>query len=982
MRVKNLGKKICIFTIILALIVTLLYMIIVNIKVRNKNIEEVNTSEKIEKLNVVLADDLYYNNYWPKNIIKDVVCDNVPVPKGFEYSKGDKDSGIIVKKDNKDEYLMWIPYDENVEVSNEDKYYTKCEYKEMDIDTLESIKSYGGFYINVTDESQFNKLEIINDEQYEKITEKAKKINEDTENISSHLVYKEEIAQIQAYGNKIGKNLNGIVSSTIDSYIQVSSETVTLKLTEDMTVTIPDGFEVFTYRDEDKDINKGTIPINNSGNLNRIIKIKDIDNPNLVYVWVPVDVEISELKQKISNFYSEIKLDNETGIYMYNWEAEDPVDSNEYKELVKSIEKYKGFYIAEAELGYTQDKVITNRARGMKKYEKGGLGVTSGEYYRGNDKECNTQDKMKEIANIYKDQKNSVKSHLTYGFEWDAVMYWFVKEGNISAEQLGLDSSKIIGAKYKNNLNKEIKDKDVIGIKGIYGLAGNLIDVTQEVKKYDQTSQADRVELSEQYIIGRGGSYNDSGNSQTGGTPIGSRMTLTKEQINSQYVGFRNCLYIVDSEEKDNQKEIPEKKDEDSNMEYNFENTLAGTAQGTISIKNLEKDGICKLYWGSDSDVLQNYLEFVEINIQGGSGKVDIEKSVLIPSGATKIYGYIDNKVMFTYSIPENKKFNTNNTAIGNYQYSFGALSDVHYNGGGEEGNQRFAKILQWYTSQNVSSVMVSGDISAGDANVDSGNKELSNVKAAINCVKNNLGSNIKFYSSKGNHDGRINNYNWNKDLFQIPDNQISKSGECYVVESQNKKDLNIMVHVKSSSVNTKYSKEVISDDAIQELEELLKTHYNNYEKIYVFEHIFISNTSGEVYNTANQPIATSWTMNSKQEQRLKNILKTYKDKVVMFSGHSHWRYDQQKFNADLNIYDGGGEYAPMVHLSSLLSPRVLLTNNVNGEKGTDYGSSEAMIVEVYDNAIVLKALNVIPYVNGTLTSPAYESYASHIIYF
>ena len=80
-------------------------------------------------------------------------------------------------------------------------------------------------------------------------------------------------------------------------------------------------------------------------------------------------------------------------------------------------------------------------------------------------------------------------------------------------------------------------------------------------------------------------------------------------------------------------------------------------------------------------------------------------------------------------------------------------------------------------------------------------------------------------------------------------------------------------------------------------------------------------------------------------------------ENVVFFNGHSHWAYDMQKINPQLNITDYNGAYATMVHLSSVSSPR---RTRINSDDTTEHfmRSSEGMIVTVYENRIVFTAVD------------------------
>ena len=83
-------------------------------------------------------------------------------------------------------------------------------------------------------------------------------------------------------------------------------------------------------------------------------------------------------------------------------------------------------------------------------------------------------------------------------------------------------------------------------------------------------------------------------------------------------------------------------------------------------------------------------------------------------------------------------------------------------------------------------------------------------------------------------------------------------------------------------------------------------------------------------------------------QEKFTALMKEYKN-VVFFNGHSHWKYDMQELNPHLNIANYGGEYATMVHISSVSSPRSTKAN-LNDSIENYMRSSEGMLVTVYDD--------------------------------
>ena len=85
-----------------------------------------------------------------KQYIGKVTSDGVPIPKGFDYVTGTKDTGVVIKDQNTENEFVWIAVDSiNSYKKIEGEYYSTS------LDTLPSgvsdaktdVQKYGGFYI-------------------------------------------------------------------------------------------------------------------------------------------------------------------------------------------------------------------------------------------------------------------------------------------------------------------------------------------------------------------------------------------------------------------------------------------------------------------------------------------------------------------------------------------------------------------------------------------------------------------------------------------------------------------------------------------------------------------------------------------------------------------------------------------------------------------------------------------------------------------
>ena len=173
---------------------------------------------------------------------------------------------------------------------------------------------------------------------------------------------------------------------------------------------------------------------------------------------------------------------------------------SDYEEMIKSLEKYKGFYIGRYELTSNGEKTGATQT-----------GVNWWELY----KNCTT------LASGSK-----VKTRMIWGLQWDATCNWLASSGfNI------IDSTS--WGNYRNNTADGHGSKQNTGFSeswkanNIYDFAGNCYEFTQEAYR---TS----------YRALRGGSYNDDGSNR----PASGRSLNGPTSTYSSY-GSRPTLYLI-----------------------------------------------------------------------------------------------------------------------------------------------------------------------------------------------------------------------------------------------------------------------------------------------------------------------------------------------------------------------------------------------------------------------------------------------------
>ncbi len=420
-------------------------------------------------------------------------------------------------------------------------------------------------------------------------------------------------------------------------------------------------------------------------------------------------------------------------------------------------------------------------------------------------------------------------------------------------------------------------------------------------------------------------------------------------------------------------------------IEYDFANETAGSAAGTVTV-NANVGGNYNLYWGTDEgeklsvdvgDYTAYYSEFASVKVSDGEGKADIQQFTAIPEGAETVLAYSGLVQVGSAEIPENKL-----PDFGEKTYSFGALSDVHfnrYNGSltGDDACLTFPNALNFIEYFDVELVGISGDIS--------GNGER-NAFEKFNTITS--GYDFPVYTCTGNHDVNTEYYdlkNWqelvNTGVYgeEKADGvkEVAANGLDFVYAPESiDGDVFIFLSQYQWHYNEADSR-ILTDEQLAWLEKQLETYKDT--TVYLFFHTFLNNPvegenphmgEGNLENEAGKFYDLPFTHGCPDEVCFRSMMDKYEN-VVFFNGHSHWAYDMQKFNPNLNIADYNGEYATMVHISSVSSPR-RTTANVNDSSEHYMRSSEGMIVTVYEDKIVF---NAVDFLRGEMLA-----YATYVI--
>ena len=229
--------------------------------------------------------------------------------------------------------------------------------------------------------------------------------------------------------NKGGKSatdsIKGITMASIGTYTEVTTE---YKDKEENTAIIPAGFKVSTNTDE-QTIDDGLV-------------IQD-DEEN-EFVWIPVE-NINDFTRALWKNNARSRDLTSSSDYTEPYASGYPTEQDDYDAMKQSVQTNKGFYIGRYESG-SQDssgnpKARTNTANG----NSGKVVVKKDQYpynYVGWGSAMNEVEKeVKDAGNnqghgavylskhFYDGKKVGVEPTLTYGVQWDAVLY-FIKDNS------------------------------------------------------------------------------------------------------------------------------------------------------------------------------------------------------------------------------------------------------------------------------------------------------------------------------------------------------------------------------------------------------------------------------------------------------------------------------------------------------------------------------------------------------------------------
>lgn len=312
-------------------------------------------------------------------------------------------------------------------------------------------------------------------------------------------------------------------------------------------------------------------------------------------------------------------------------------------------------------------------------------------------------------------------------------------------------------------------------------------------------------------------------------------------------------------------------------------------------------------------------------------------KENIAPYLAKKIGVYNSNEERVGYITLDDFKPN-----FGERLYRFGLLSDVHdYEDSDAEPSDDFREALKWFNEkEDVVMTCICGDISQNGTE-----SEFRMFQEDVQAQS----PNTPVYTTSGNHDcGSGSGENIDETLWE------TYTGNPLVFEITKTLDSGKVDHflfLGMSSWSLGVGGKPYNDENITWLENKLEEYKN--DRCFIFTHLFFPERAGNLNNIYPE---YNWLQGS-QLSKLQKLCDTYINSV-WFSGHSHWKWDLQRYQDTANIYrsyddNGNPTSGWCVHVSSCASP----INSDGASREFLPKDAEGAIVDVYEDYIDIRGI-------------------------
>lgn len=414
-----------------------------------------------------------------------------------------------------------------------------------------------------------------------------------------------------------------------------------------------------------------------------------------------------------------------------------------------------------------------------------------------------------------------------------------------------------------------------------------------------------------------------------------------------------------------------------ASISYSFSNTKRGYAQGTITVKPTSGNyGTYYLYWADDTKALDGYGEIASLNISSGSGTYTMPAYTAVPADATKVIAVKSSSepnvanvtvanASAVYSVPSSKQLKNGTDKM---LYSFASVGDPQLaNDSYGEGRYPYDETHLIKALETLANRKVDFTVSSGDTvNDQNGNQTYATEYKRYQKILAESPYANPIYEANGNHE-----------LWASPSTIgipafIKGTGLDSVKEtiSAGKPYFEITEPVTGDHFifmaleGTFYTDEgtQFSTAQLDWLEGLLKKYNGDGKNIFIIEHGNIAGWGSGDKLTEPYYYDLGLNKNSADVKRFISLMETYKECVII-TAHTHL-----ELSAQYNYSDNNGTSAVMIHNSAIGGVRRLVNGTI--DRTPVLGLSEGYIVEVYNDCILFKGINL--YYNEIMPSCSY----------
>ncbi|MBQ7505407.1 MAG: metallophosphoesterase [Ruminococcus sp.] len=395
---------------------------------------------------------------------------------------------------------------------------------------------------------------------------------------------------------------------------------------------------------------------------------------------------------------------------------------------------------------------------------------------------------------------------------------------------------------------------------------------------------------------------------------------------------------------------------EDANIHYEFDNNLAGYAEGTLTLDS-DTDGQYGLYWADDSAQLSGYYPITTMFVQANSSEsFEFGYHTAIPAGASRVIAKnSSSEVVAEFNIPARKRLDSSDL-----KYKFNSYSDIHIdkNGFYVNADKHWREALKYAVDTEADFIVTSGDTVTNAAGPDGEWDTYERIIAESDYVN-------PIWECNGNHDVRCGVESGLKSFIRASGADSTIEGydagkPYYYMTEKNTGDIFIFMALEKDVTLQKCDE--FSDEQMEWVSNLISRYYGTGVNIYIVEHSPIEGFGAG--DRMGKPYYKDYLSEKYiNTVKFKSLLQKY-PKLIWMSGHSH-----EDFSMGYNFSDENGTACSMIHNPAVAgSTWASETDTSLGyNEGRGY-SSQGYTVEVYNNQVVYYGANL----SNELIYPAY----------